>query len=207
MTVIGAGGIGSPAVLALAKMGVPEIIVWDDDSVEPHNLPNQMYRGADIGSPKVEALQATVQAFTGTQIRIQPNRFEPGQPLSGIVIAAVDRMDARATIWDAVKANIMNVQLFIDARMGAEVGHLYTIDTSNLDVSRAYERTLYSDEDAEELPCSAQAIIYTVFFMAALIASHIKKHCSGEHFEPKLWFDLVNTDIWKPERRRAQPTT
>ena len=41
VTVIGAGATGSFITLALAKMGVRHITVYDDDTVEEHNLPNQ----------------------------------------------------------------------------------------------------------------------------------------------------------------------
>ena len=56
VTVIGAGGIGSAVLLGLAKLGVSDFTIFDDDDVEPHNLPNQLlYTEADIGSLKVDA--------------------------------------------------------------------------------------------------------------------------------------------------------
>ena len=60
ITVIGAGAVGSFTVLALAKCGAEKITVWDDDSIESHNLPNQWYRLADLGRPKVQALKALI---------------------------------------------------------------------------------------------------------------------------------------------------
>ncbi|MFA5103544.1 MAG: ThiF family adenylyltransferase, partial [Candidatus Thermoplasmatota archaeon] len=42
VTIIGAGGIGSPTALAISKMGVEKITIFDNDIVEKHNLPNQM---------------------------------------------------------------------------------------------------------------------------------------------------------------------
>ena len=60
--IIGAGAIGSCAALALAKIGFKDFTVYDFDSVELHNLPNQMYRAKDIGKPKVEALVLDLDA-------------------------------------------------------------------------------------------------------------------------------------------------
>jgi tRNA A37 threonylcarbamoyladenosine dehydratase len=57
ITVIGAGAVGSCTVLALAKSGAERIVVYDDDVIEAPNLPNQWYRLADVGRPKVIALQ------------------------------------------------------------------------------------------------------------------------------------------------------
>ncbi len=65
ITVIGAGAVGSFTVLALAKCGAECITVYDDDTVESHNLPNQWYRLTDLGRPKVEALRELVREMTG----------------------------------------------------------------------------------------------------------------------------------------------
>jgi tRNA A37 threonylcarbamoyladenosine dehydratase len=43
VTVIGAGGIGAAMVVALAKTGFENITVYDFDTVEEHNLPNQLF--------------------------------------------------------------------------------------------------------------------------------------------------------------------
>ena len=53
--VIGAGGIGCPALQYLAAAGVGQITVVDDDSVSLSNLQRQtLYGTADIGRPKVK---------------------------------------------------------------------------------------------------------------------------------------------------------
>lgn len=54
--VIGAGGLGSPALLYLAAAGVGRIGVIDDDTVSGDNLQRQvLFRDAQIGAPKVQA--------------------------------------------------------------------------------------------------------------------------------------------------------
>ncbi|MGL5838993.1 MAG: HesA/MoeB/ThiF family protein [Sphingorhabdus sp.] len=56
---IGAGGIGCPAIQYLAAAGVGTISVVDDDVVSLSNLQRQvLYDEAQIGRPKVEAAQA-----------------------------------------------------------------------------------------------------------------------------------------------------
>lgn len=59
--VIGAGGLGSPALLYLAAAGVGTLGVIDDDAVEESNLQRQVIHGvADIGRPKVESARDAV---------------------------------------------------------------------------------------------------------------------------------------------------
>src|SRR5690606_7672796 len=51
--VIGAGGLGSPALLYLAAAGVGHIGIADFDAVEPHNLQRQIIHDtASIGNAK-----------------------------------------------------------------------------------------------------------------------------------------------------------
>jgi molybdopterin/thiamine biosynthesis adenylyltransferase/rhodanese-related sulfurtransferase len=62
--VIGAGGLGSSVLPALAAAGVGEIGVIDDDTVELSNLHRQHIHGeADVASPKVHSARAAVAAL------------------------------------------------------------------------------------------------------------------------------------------------
>jgi adenylyltransferase/sulfurtransferase len=71
VAVIGAGGIGSPAVQYLAAAGVGTLRVVDDDWVSLDNLQRQVLFGTgDVGAAKVEAAAAAVA-------RLNPDvRFE-----------------------------------------------------------------------------------------------------------------------------------
>ena len=54
--VIGAGGLGSPALLYLASAGVGTITVVDHDTVDRTNLQRQIaHTEARVGLPKVES--------------------------------------------------------------------------------------------------------------------------------------------------------
>jgi molybdopterin/thiamine biosynthesis adenylyltransferase/rhodanese-related sulfurtransferase len=59
--VIGAGGLGSPALLYLAAAGVGTLGIIDDDVVDESNLQRQVIHGqSDIGVPKVDSAAASV---------------------------------------------------------------------------------------------------------------------------------------------------
>jgi threonine dehydrogenase-like Zn-dependent dehydrogenase len=188
VTVIGAGGIGSPTALILSKMGVEKITVYDDDIVEKHNLPNQMYRTSDIGKSKVEATKDICSDFSGVTITVCNEKFEQ-QSVHGIVISGVDSMKSRAAIWKRMRYNPM-VNLYVDARMGAEVCRILTVNPCDPDDIKWYENSLFPDEKASEEPCTAKAVIYNTFSIAGLIASQVKKLARAQLFVREIIFDL-----------------
>jgi predicted ThiF/HesA family dinucleotide-utilizing enzyme len=188
ITVVGCGGIGSFVTLALAKMGCRALAAYDDDRVEPHNIPNQAYRLADVGRLKVEALAELVRDVAGTSLETRAERVR-SQRLQGVVVAAVDTMSARREIWLQGIRHRAAVPLYVDARMGAEVARVFTVRPADPDDVRRYEASLYTDEEAVNLPCTAQAIVYTGFSIAGLVAGQIKKFLTGEPLKGELILD------------------
>lgn len=62
--VVGAGGLGSPALLYLAASGVGTLGVIDGDAVEPSNLQRQIIHTDDrIGLPKVQSAAIAIRAL------------------------------------------------------------------------------------------------------------------------------------------------
>jgi len=60
--VIGAGGLGSPALLYLAAAGVGTLGIVDFDRVEESNLQRQVvHRMSSLGQPKIESARKTIQ--------------------------------------------------------------------------------------------------------------------------------------------------
>lgn len=179
VNLIGVGGLGSPIAMALAKMGCPRITFFDHDNVEPHNLPNQLYRIADVGLPKVEALARILREYVDGEIT-PVNELVTQRSFGGVVISAVDSMAARRTIWENCVRYKAGVKLYIDARMGGEVGRILTVSPTHPIGVGAYEATLFSDEEGSQELCTAQATIYSTFGVASLVANQVKRHARGE---------------------------
>lgn len=70
--VVGAGGLGSPALIYLAAAGVGHLTVVDDDDVALSNLQRQiLFRSDDVGHAKVRAAQDHLQALN-PDITVEP---------------------------------------------------------------------------------------------------------------------------------------
>jgi len=71
--VIGAGGLGAPALLYLAAAGVGTLGVVDDDTVSLSNLQRQVIHATpDIGRPKVESAAAAI-ARLNPHVAVEPH--------------------------------------------------------------------------------------------------------------------------------------
>jgi molybdopterin/thiamine biosynthesis adenylyltransferase len=83
--VIGVGGIGCPAALALARAGVVNIGLCDDDEVERGNLHRQILfadTDADARTPKVEAAARALRAIApNLELCLHKGRLLPGDAI------------------------------------------------------------------------------------------------------------------------------
>ncbi len=100
-TVMGTGGIGSPAIQYLAAAGVGTLRVIDDDIVSLDNLQRQILFGTDdIGHPKVDRAETAVSRLNPDLNFIGVNRrlnAENAAELIGEVDLVVDGSDNFAT--------------------------------------------------------------------------------------------------------------
>lgn len=189
VSIIGAGATGSFTALALAKMGMTKIDVFDKDSIEEHNFPNQLFPTKTLGMNKAEALKEVVKEYTDVDIDAKPV-FYNDQALHSIVIVALDTMVGRKKVFqNSLKGG---VELLIDSRTGAELFMLLTVDMRLECIQDWYKSTLHSDKDADPLPCTARAIIYSVLLVSAYICSQVKKFVMHEEYKKELFVDLKN---------------
>ena len=186
---IGCGGIGSFAALALGKLGCTRLHLYDDDQVEEHNVPNQLFRLSDVGRPKAVALSEILEMFTGQRPEAVVRKVD-GERLQGLVVSGVDSMAARKAIWRRSIRYRAGIPLYLDGRLGAELCRVYAVRPTDPEDIRFYEQTLYDDSQAARLSCTAGAIIYTGFAMASLLADQVKKFAMGEPVMREIIHDL-----------------
>ncbi|QSQ15859.1 HesA/MoeB/ThiF family protein [Myxococcus landrumensis] len=76
--IVGAGGLGCPASLALAQAGVGHLTLADPDQVDVTNLPRQLWhRPGDVGRNKAEsAVAGLARAFPALSTEALPERVD-----------------------------------------------------------------------------------------------------------------------------------
>src|SRR6188472_2464408 len=77
--VVGAGGLGSPALLYLAAAGVGTLGIVEFDEVDASNLQRQIIHGeSDIGRPKADSARDSIlEINSGIEVRLHKIRLEP----------------------------------------------------------------------------------------------------------------------------------
>lgn len=189
VTIIGAGSIGSTTAVWLGKMGICNLSVFDDDLIQEHNWSNQMYTEADIGRPKVEALWDVMEKFCSFTPRIVLQPYTDS-PLSEVTISCVDSMASRKTIWKAVHQQ-PQVKLYIDARMGLETLMVFALNPMVREERVKYGKSLYSDANALQEPCTARTICYTPLMASAVICNLVKRYVNAEGIPAQIVMDLA----------------
>jgi len=191
ITVAGCGGIGSFVVGYLTQMGMSDITVYDNDKIESHNLPNQNFDLCQVDEYKVKAMRDSVKRRTDIDIRISPTFITKSTKLNAdIVIVGTDSIESRKVIYENAVKN--GVRWLIDGRLGGEYYQVYTVDLLDINARKQYETTLFEPENAVELPCTAQAIIYIALQITSDIILTVKNIVMGEDIVDAIEIDRKN---------------
>jgi sulfur-carrier protein adenylyltransferase/sulfurtransferase len=105
---VGAGGLGSPALMYLAAAGVGTLGIIDFDVVDESNLQRQIIHGqADIGRPKAESARDTVREINPlTDVILHKERLDSGNAMRifesyDIIVDGTDNFATRYLVNDA----------------------------------------------------------------------------------------------------------
>jgi molybdopterin/thiamine biosynthesis adenylyltransferase/molybdopterin converting factor small subunit len=110
--VVGVGGLGCPAALALARAGIGRLVLVDDDTVEQTNLHRQiLYDEADVGQDKLEAAARSLarEGLARDRIVLLRERFLPRNAatiarLGDVLLEGTDSYPAKFLASDAAHA-------------------------------------------------------------------------------------------------------
>ena len=127
VVILGVGGLGCPAALALRESGAAlELLLVDDDRVERSNLARQiLFREEDLGQPKAAAAARRLGGGAWFQnIRFSVSNAQALLEGADLVLDATDNFETRFLANDACVA--AGVPLVHGAALGWE-GRLLTI--------------------------------------------------------------------------------
>lgn len=177
-------------------MGLTNIEVWDRDTIEPHNLPNQFYRLQDIRKHKSTSLADIINNFVNMNITVNTKHYK-GEKLEGIVISAVDSLNARAKIWNHIKNN-KKIKYYIDTRMGGNLIQIFIVNPNIAKDIELYETSLYPNpKQLLNLPCTGRTILYNILVISGLATNFITKLLKEEECPRKIIFDLKTLMLYK----------
>ena len=129
--VVGAGGIGSPALLYLAAAGVGKIAVIDDDKVSLSNLQRQVLHGTpDLGRPKTESAAAAIHRLNPhVEVEARAERLDATNALAFVSACDVvlDGSDNFATRYLVSDACFFAMRPLVTAALGTFDATLTTI--------------------------------------------------------------------------------
>ena len=201
INIIGVGATGSWMSLALAKMGLNKLHLYDFDTVGVHNLPNQMFGLRDIERNKAHSMRNIIKMLTGFVVKSKDEKLEGDTPLQGIVFMLTDTMKSRKDIYYKAIKNNPNIELLIETRMDLRGGRIYVIDPTNREQIKRYEETLYGDDEAEVSACGvSQTVLPTALGITSHAIWKLLDYINGEmvYNETVLDFsnEIVMTQKW-----------
>jgi len=111
VAIVGVGGVGGWCAEALARSGVGELLLMDDDTVKPSNLNRQACASvAALGRPKVEAMAEHLQRVApDCRVRRLSRRFLPTDSVAvlgecDVIVDAIDSVDSKCALLAAAEA-------------------------------------------------------------------------------------------------------
>jgi len=116
------------------------------------------------------------------------------QPLSEVVISAVDSMESRKVIWKSVRKQ-PEVRLYLDARIGLETLVVHAVRPQTREDRISYAKSLCSDPEALQEPCTARSVCYTPLMASAVLCNLVKRYVNDEIIPSRIVLDFATWSV------------
>lgn len=177
VTIVGQGGIGSWLSLLLARGG-HQLYLYDDDTVEEHNLGGQLFHTSSISSLKVKAVQQVIRDLSGATARGVFGKFTEGCMTARITFSGPDNMAARRLVakewsdWlndpESSKLSDMGPSILIDGRMENEMFQVFAINSRER-WDKYMKEDMFDDNEVATAPCTFKATSHNAAIIAGVM--------------------------------------
>lgn len=172
--IVGCGSVGSTIAENLARCGVKNMVLWDFDTVEAHNIVNQMFRQQDVGKSKVEALKdilCDINPEIVDTVELKPDGWQ-GKLMSGYIFLCVDNIELRRQIVEK-HMDSPYVKAVFDFRTLLESAQHYAADWSDYKMKQDLLKSMQfsHEEAAAETPVSACGVTLGVATTVRLVCA------------------------------------
>jgi adenylyltransferase/sulfurtransferase len=197
VTVVGAGGLGSPILRLLTAIGFGTIRVIDHDIVDLSNLQRQtIYTNDDIGTPKAETAVSNLTrmnpdvAFEPYSVTIREDNASDLLKGTNIILDGLDSIRARRAV------NRASQELRIPYVYAGAIQHYANISTFIPGETGCLQCLLGDTQDSPEMTCENVGVTPTILSLAASIEVQEAVMISTQK-EPNLANHLLHMDINK----------
>ena len=204
VTVIGAGGLGAPALMYLTAAGVGTLRIIDDDHVSLSNLQRQIIHATDaVGQPKTSSAARTLLAINPhVTVEERPTRLtaENATTLLQDTSLVLDGSDSFAT-RRAVNAATHAARLpLISGALSQWEGQVSLIDTAR--ATPCYACTFPTDPAPGQAPSCAEAGVMGALAgtVGAIMAGEAIKHIT-QAGQPLAGEMLIFDALWGESRK------
>lgn len=170
IAVVGAGGLGSPALRLLTAIGFGRIRIIDRDIVELSNIQRQtVYNTQDIGEPKVEAASANLQMlnpnveFDPVCISIQEDNATNLLRGTDIILDGLDSFKARRAV------NRASLDLDIPYIFAGAVEYYANLSTFIPGKTGCFACVMGDAQDNPDNTCAQVGVTPTLLSLAAAV--------------------------------------
>ena len=174
VAIVGAGGVGCPAITYLAAAGVGRLTIIDHDHIELSNLQRQpLFTDADIGASKAE-VAADAARRINPHVVVAPvvQRLDGGNAetlLEGasLILDGCDNFDTRLAVNRAAVA--LNIPL-LSAAIGAFEGQVALYEGWR-EGAPCYQCLVGADPDREGINCAETGVMGALAAMVGTMAA------------------------------------
>lgn len=175
VAVVGLGGLGSNIAVALTRLGVGHLYLYDFDKVELSNLNRQYYFLGDIGKYKAEALVTHLRQinpyadFHAQVVRVTPENIPELLGGCELICEALDAAESKAMLASSLLSTWPNKRLIAGSGL-AGFGAASSITTKR--ISKNFYLCGDNESDFHNLPlCGARVALCAA--QQALLAARI----------------------------------